>query len=104
MQSLRSVFAKVYRGGRSMGSHQARNFFSSPSGVYSASNVAARILIRGISAAVVYAIAPHISGDLKREKQRNEILRDLDEFYEESEKYWSDMLDRRNLKASRKRQ
>ncbi|XP_010485759.1 PREDICTED: uncharacterized protein LOC104764027 isoform X2 [Camelina sativa] len=88
-----------------MGSHQARNFSSPP--VSSASNAAVRYLLRGITAAGGYVIAPYISlqeaVDLKLEGKRNETLRQLDEFYEKDEQCWSDMVHHHNLKASRRK-
>ncbi|XP_010505144.1 PREDICTED: uncharacterized protein LOC104781999 [Camelina sativa] len=88
---LSCVFAKVYRGGRSMGSHQARNFSSLPPGINNASNVAARYLLRGITATVLLIIRRQEAAVLKRQEELNEISRKLEEFFENDEQFWSDM-------------
>ncbi|CAH8259106.1 unnamed protein product [Arabidopsis lyrata] len=105
MQNLRSVFAKVYRGGRSMGSPHARNF-SSPPGISNESSIVWWLIVRGIGASVGYITGPYLFDDSasELEKHNNELLRDCEEYLERTEKLWSDRVGRHNLMAGRKRQ
>ncbi|EOA31801.1 hypothetical protein CARUB_v10015023mg [Capsella rubella] len=73
MQSLRSVFAQVYRGGgSSMGS---RNFSSPPGSTSGSDGLAVRLLIHGTAAAMGYFMGPYITDhEPAREELRKEVI------------------------------
>ncbi|EOA31636.1 hypothetical protein CARUB_v10014838mg [Capsella rubella] len=98
MQNLRFVFAQVYCRGRS------RNFSSTPVSSRGSSWV---IIVRGIAAAAGgYAMGPFVF-DVAAEKklmveENKKRMKLHEEQFEESEKYWSDLVARRKSEQTKR--